>query len=103
MIENLQDKLYQMEKRQVKGAKLVLTSDENWRAKNAQKRFSKYLKDIVCKIKQYLDYIVLIINQNILDVLRTFPNLQKYFKNLTPSRQLPKLLLLTKFLSKIPI
>ena len=55
-----------------------------------------------CKIKQYLNYILLIINQNILVIQRTFPNLQKYFKNFTPSRQLPKLLLLTKFFSKIP-
>ena len=38
---------------------------------------SKYLKDRICKIKQYLNYILMIINQNILAILRTSLNLQK--------------------------
>ena len=45
----------------------------------------------------------MIINQNILANLRTFPNLRKKFmKNFTPWRQLPKLLLLS-FLAKFLI
>ena len=45
----------------------------------------------------------MIMNQNILAILRTFSNLQKKIKrNFTPSRQLPKLLLnfLAKFLAE---
>ena len=56
---------------------VVLTSDGNWRLKNAQKRSLKYLKDRICESKQYLNYILKIINQNILAILRTFSNLQK--------------------------
>ena len=79
-------------------------SGPNWMAKNAQKRFSKYLKGRICKIKQYLNYKLMIINQNILAILRTFSNFQnKFMKSFTPSRQLPKLLLLnffTKFVTE---
>ena len=80
MIESLQDDLYQLEKkkRQVKGAKLCANIG-SWRAKNTQKLFSKYLKDRFCKTKQYLNYILMIINQNIPAILRTFSNLQKIF------------------------
>ena len=56
---------------------VVLTSDGSWRLKNAQKRSLKYLKDRICESKQYLNYILKIINQNILAILRTFSNLQK--------------------------
>ena len=38
---------------------------------------SKYLKDRICKIKQYLNYILMIISQNIQAILRTFLNLKK--------------------------
>ena len=64
MIENLHYELYQLEKKQAKGAKLM--------AKNAPKLSSKYLKDRICKTKQYLNYILMIINLNILEILRTF-------------------------------
>ena len=76
MIENLQDELYQLENKQAKVAK-PRANIRNWRAKNAPKLSSKYLKDRICKIKQYLNYILMIINQNILAILRTFLNLQK--------------------------
>ena len=75
MIENLQDELYQLESKQAKGAKLR-ANKRSWRAKYAPKLSSKYLKDRICKIKQYLNYILMIINQNILANLRTFLNLQ---------------------------
>ena len=68
MIENLQDKLYQLQNKQAKGAKLR-AKIRSWRAKNARKLSSKYLKDRICKIKQYLNYILMIINQNILAIL----------------------------------
>ena len=47
----------------------VLTLKRSWRAKKAPKLSSEYLKDRIRKFKQYLNYILLIINQNI---LRTF-------------------------------
>ena len=71
MTENLQDELYQLENKQVKGAKRR-ANIRRWTAKNVPKLSSKYLKDRICKIKQYL-----IINQNILAILRAFLNLQK--------------------------
>ena len=44
MIENLQYKLYQLENKQAKSAKLR-ANIRSWTAKNAQKLSSKYLKD----------------------------------------------------------
>ena len=76
MIENLQDQLYQFDNKQAKSAKLR-ANIRSWRAKYVPKLSSKYLKDRTCKIKQYLNYILMIINQNILAILRTFLNLQK--------------------------
>ena len=76
MTENLQDDLYQLENKQAKGAKLR-ANIRRWRANNATKLSSKYLKDRMCKIKQYLNYILMIINQNILAILRTLLNLPK--------------------------
>ena len=94
MIENLQDELYQLQNKQAKGAKLC-TNIRSWTAKNAPKFSLKYLKDRICKIKQYLNYILVIINQNILAILRKFLNLKK--KNIKNSRELPQLLLLNLF------
>ena len=62
MIENLQDELYQLEKNKQKVLNFVLTLGRSWSAKNATKLSSKYLKDRICKIKQYLNYIPMIIN-----------------------------------------
>ena len=76
MIENLQDELYQLENKQAKGAKLR-ANIRDWRTKNVPKLSSKYLKDRICKIKQYLHYILMTINQNILAILRIFLNLEK--------------------------
>ena len=55
----------------------VLTLDRSWRAKNALKLLSKYLKHRICEIKQYLNHILMIINQNILAMLTIFFNFQK--------------------------
>ena len=76
MIENLQDELYQLQNKQAKGAKRR-ANIRSWTAKNAPKFSSKYLKDRICKIKQYLNYILVIINRNILAILRKFLNLKK--------------------------
>ena len=71
----------------------VLILSRSWKAKKALKFSTEYLKDRIWKFKQYLNYIVIIINQNI---LRTFLNLQKNKKN-------EKLhIKQTEFLSKIP-
>ena len=73
MIENLQNELYQLENKQQKVLNFVLILGRIWRAKKASKLSSEYLKDRICKFKQYVNYILMIINQNI---LRTFLNLQ---------------------------
>ena len=44
------------------------------------------MKDRICKIKQYLNYTLMIINQNILAIIRTFLNLQKNYKKLYTHR-----------------
>ena len=76
-----------------KGLNFVLTLEAGGRKMLS----SKYLKDRTCKIKQYLNYILTIINQNILAILRTFLNLtKKKMKNPTPS-ELPQLRLLNLF------
>ena len=81
MIKNLQEELYQLENKRAKGAKLR-ANIRSWRAKNALKLSSKYFKDRIWKIKQYLNYILMIINQNILAILSTFLNLQKNYETL---------------------
>ena len=97
MNENLQDEPCQLENKQAKGSKLC-ANIRSWRAKNAPKLSSKYLKDRICKIKQYLNYILMIINQNILAILRTFLNLKKKEKMKNSIRsKLPQLLLLIFF------
>ena len=76
MIENLQDELYQLENKQAKGGKLC-ANIRSQRAKNVPKLSSKYFKDRASEIKQYLNYVLIIINQNIPAILRTFLNLPK--------------------------
>ena len=49
MVEKLQDKPYQLENKQAKDANLR-ANIKSWRAKNARKIFSKYLKERICKI-----------------------------------------------------
>ena len=82
----------------------MLTSDGNWSSKNDQKPLSKYLKNRICKRKQYLNNILMIANQNILAILSMFQNLQNIFmKHITRRGQIPKLLplnVLPKFLTE---
>ena len=93
MIENLQN-----EHKQAKGAKLCVNI-RSWRAKNSPKLSSKYLKDRIWKIKQYLNYILMIINQNILAILWKFLNLQKKYETL---HQCTSTATTTEFAWKIP-
>ena len=58
----------------------MLTLDRSWRAKNTPNIFSKYLKYRTCTIS--LNYILRIINQNILAVIRTFLDPQKNYRKL---------------------
>ena len=103
MIKNIEDELYQVEKKQAKIGRLLLILGKSQEAKNALKLSSKYLKDRICKIKQYLNNICMIINQNILEILRAFLNLEKNMKNSKPSKlpQLPLLNVLGKLLTEI--
>ena len=78
----------------------ALTSDESWRAKITQKPFSKYLKDMICKIRQNLNYDdnKSKYSNNPKDISKSAKKCMKHF---APRRQLPKLLLrnfLPKFL-----
>ena len=64
----------------------MLTLGRSCRTKNAPKFSSKYLRRRICKIKQYLNYALMIINQNTLAILSIFLNLAKIFmKNSTPT------------------
>ena len=76
IIENLQNELYQLKKTKQKVLNFVLTLGRSWRA---PKHSSEFFKDRICKFKQYLNYILMIINQNI---LRTFLYLQKNYEKL---------------------
>ena len=90
IIKNLQDELNQLENKPAKGAKLGATSDRSWMVKVLKNIFERQNLQ-----NQYLNYILMTINQNILAILRTFSNLKNNFmKNFIPMRQLPKLLLL---------
>ena len=96
MIKNLQDKLYQLENKQPKGAKLRANM-RSWKGKMLS---SKYLKDRTCKMKQYLNYILMIINQNILANLRTFLNLKKNYEK--PYTKQTSTAATTELVQKIP-
>ena len=60
----------------------MLTLGRSWRAKNASKLSLKYLKDRICKTKQYFNCILMRINQNIPAILRIFLDLQKNYEKL---------------------
>ena len=67
IIEKVQDELYQLEKKQAKGSSL--RANIRWGATMAQELFWKYFKEKIWKTKQYLSYILMIINENILAIL----------------------------------
>ena len=96
VIRNLQHKPDQLKNKKAKGFKL----HANTRLELLKNFFSGYLKDRICKIKQYLNFILMIINQNILAILRSFSNLQKDFYENPNANETPKMLLL-KFKKKL--
>ena len=55
MIKNLQGKLHQVESEQWKGANSCASIRWKILGKNAPKLSAKYLKDKLCKIKQFLN------------------------------------------------
>ena len=61
----------------------MLTLSRRRRARNAPKFSTKYLKDRICKIKQYFIYILRIINPNILAILRSFLSHEKIYTKQT--------------------
>ena len=56
MIENLKDETYQLENKQAKDAKLRANIRWELEDENAQKIFSKYLKERTCKINICIIY-----------------------------------------------
>ena len=77
MIENLQDELNHLQNRQEEELNFVLGNNRwNLRSKKCLKIFFKVLERQNL-LNQCLNCILMIINQNILAVLKTFSNLQK--------------------------
>ena len=65
MTKNLQDELYQLEKNRGKGAKLRANIRSELEGKKCSKTFFKVLKKSKsAKIKQYLNYILMVINRH---------------------------------------
>ena len=79
MIANLQDELYQSENKQVKGAKFLGNIRWELGIKKCSKTFFKLLERQNLQ-NQYLNYILIIIKQNILAILKTLQ--KKVMKNL---------------------
>ena len=92
MIENLQNKLYQLENKQ-KMLNFVLILCRSWSAKKVPKLSSEYLKHRICKFKQHL-----IFDKKPKYSKNIIKSAKKIMKNSTPSK-LPQLLLLN-FLAK---
>ena len=71
MIENLKDETYQLENKQAKDAKLRANIRWELEDEKCSKIFFKVLERKNLQ-NQYLHYILSIINQNILAILRSF-------------------------------
>ena len=84
--KTLQDELYQLKSKSFK----------SW-LNNALKLFSKYLIESICKIKQYLNYIL-----KIIAILLIFSNLQKNCYEILYTKKTTSKTATTEFLSKIP-
>ena len=80
----------------------MLWSNGSLRVENALKIFLKYLREGICKIKQYLNYKLMVINQNIVATRLLFSNLQKNFYEKLYTKQTTSKTATTEFISKIP-
>ena len=77
MIENLQDELYQLENKQAKGAKFRANIRQVLEGEKCSKSFFRVLEIENMQNQTMFKLPVMIINQNILAILRTFLNLPK--------------------------
>ena len=102
---NFIGRFYQLEKKnKQKVINFVLTLSRSWRAKNPQTLSPKYLKYRICKLKQYLNYILMIINLYIPTILRTFLNLEKnLWRTLHEQKQSPEVFYIKKLFLKISL
>ena len=75
IIKNLQDELYQLENKQAKGAKLRASIRWKREGKKCSKIFFKVLERKNMQNQTRSEFILMIINQNILASLLTFSNL----------------------------
>ena len=98
MIKNLQDELYQLENKQTESIKLRAGMRWELECGKCSKKFFKVLERQNLR-NQYLNYVLMIINENILGILSKgiIKSAKKIMKNFTLRRQLPQLLLLNFF------
>ena len=102
IIKNLQDELYQLENKQAKGAKLRPTIRWKLEGEKCSKTFFKVLERKNMRNQTRSEFILMIINQNILASLLTFSNLQKNFYEKFYTKEATFKTATTEFLSQIP-
>ena len=79
IIRNLQDELHQLENKQAKGAKLGASIRWKLEGEKCSETFFKVLERKNMQNQTRPEFILMIINQNILASLLTFSNQQKHF------------------------
>ena len=102
MIKNLQDELYQLENKQAKGAKLPPTIRWKLEGEKCSKTFFRVLERKNMRNQIRSEFILIIINQNILAYLLAFSNLKKYFYEKFYTKEVTFKTATTEFLSQIP-
>ena len=102
IIKNLQDELYELENKQGKGAKLLPTIRWKLEGEKFYKTFFKVLERKNMQNQTRPEFILMIINQNILASLLTFSNLQKNFYEKFYTKEATFKTATTEFLSQIP-
>ena len=101
-IKNLQDELYQLENKQAKGAKLRRTIRWKLEGEKCSKTFFKVLERKNMRNQTRSEFILMIINQNILASLLAFSNLKKNFYEKLYTKEVTFKTATTDFLSQIP-
>ena len=102
IIKNLQDELSQLENKQAKGAKLRHTIRWKLEGEKCSKTFFKVLERKNLRNETESEFILMIINQNILASLLAFSNLKKNFYETFYTKEVTFKTTTTKFLSQIP-